>query len=94
MFGDSSCLFCAGGGYLYVRCLITPQKGNDREFGVLHLHLQPLEPDRMGDWDRKGELFECGGAASYFSERSIGSLTFVGMKPYCAVFPFYHMDEA
>lgn len=79
---------------LYVRRLITPQKGNDREFGVLHLHLQPLEPDCRGDWDRKGEVFERGGAASYFSERAVGSLTFVGVKPYCAVFPFYHMDEA
>lgn len=78
----------------YVRRLITPQKGNDREFSVLHLHLQPLEPDCRGDWDRKGELFECGGAASYFAGRAVGSLTFVGMKPYCAVFPFYHMDEA
>ena len=29
----------------YVRRLITSQKGNNREFGVLHLHLQPLEPD-------------------------------------------------
>ena len=56
--------------YLYVRRLITPQKGNDREFGVLHLHLQPLEPDCRRDWDRIGELFERGGAASYFSERA------------------------